>query len=104
MRPNSLLKITFLFLSLFCIQLQSVAQTIDDVLKKPQLKVLDIGNSYTQDATYMLKLLTKANQMDVSDMCLYIATRGGGSFQSWCDVYHDNDIKIYYISKVGCPI
>lgn len=48
----------------------------------------------------MLKLLTQANQMDVSDVCLYIATRGGGSFQSWCDVYHDNDIKIYYISKV----
>ena len=100
MRPNSFLKVTILFLSLFCIQLQSVAQTIDDVLKKPQLKVLDIGNSYTTDATVLLKLLTKANQMDVSDVCLYSARRGSGSFRNWYDIYHDNDDHTYSISKV----
>ena len=100
MRTNSFLKVAILFLSLFCIQLQSVAQTIDDVLKKPQLKVLDIGNSYTDDATAMLKLLTQANQMDVSDMCLYKATRGSGSFKSWYYIYHDNDNHKYSISKV----
>lgn len=100
MRPDSFLKVTILFLSLFCIQLQSIAQTIDNVLKKPQLKVLDIGNRYTEDATAMLKLLTQANQMDVSDVCLYRANRGSGSFKSWSDIYHDNDHQTYTISKV----
>jgi hypothetical protein len=100
MRSNRIIKRAILFVSLFFIYLPSVSQTIDDILKKPRLKVLDIGNSYTQDATYMLKLLTKVNQMDVSDMCLYVAIRGGGSFKSWYDVYHDSDHKTYYISKV----
>ena len=100
MRPNSFLKVTILFLSLFCIQLHNIAQTIDNVLNKPQLKVLDIGNSYTEDATAMLKLLTQANQMDVSDMCLYKATRSGGSFKNWFDIYHDNYHHEYKISKV----
>lgn len=100
MRTNSFLKVAILFLSLFCIQIQNGAETIDDVLKKPQLKVLDIGNSYTSDATAMLKLLTQANQMDVSDVCLYSANRGSGSFKSWYNLYYDNDNKTYTISKV----
>ena len=100
MRSNEILKRATLFFSLFCIFLPSVAQTIDDILKKPQLKVLDIGNSYTTDATAMLKLLTQTNQMDVSDVCLYKATRGSGSFKSWYNLYYDNDNNTYTISKV----
>lgn len=100
MRSKEILKSTILFFSLFCIYLPSVAQTIDDILKKPQLKVLDIGNSYTTDATAMLKLLTKSNQMDVSDMCLYRVSRGSGSFKNWYDIYFDNDLSSYAISKV----
>lgn len=100
MCSNGILKSVILFFSLFCIYLSSVAQSIDDILKKPQLKVLDIGNSYTNNATAMLKLLTKANHMDVSDMCLYKATRGGASFKNWYDIYHDHDNYEYTISKV----
>lgn len=100
MRLNGIFKRATLFLSIFCIYFPSNAQTINDILKKPQLKVLDIGNSYTIDAISMLKLLTKANQMDVSDMCLYTAIRGGGSFKNWYDLYHDNDDHRYTISKV----
>ena len=100
MRSNVILKRATLFFLLFCINLPSVAQTIDDILKKPQLKVLDIGNSYTNDATAMLKLLTQTNQMDVSDVCLYKATRGSGSFKSWYNLYYDNDNHTYNISKV----
>ena len=100
MRPNGILKGVILFLSLFCLLLSNSAETIDDILKKPQLKVLDIGNSYTDDATAMLQLLTKANQMDLSDMCLYQAVMGGGSFKTWYNIYHDNGKSTFFISKV----
>ena len=48
----------------------------------------------------MLQILIKANQMDVSDMCLYKAYRGGGSFKNWYDIYHDNDASSFTIGKV----
>lgn len=70
-------------------------------LQKETLRVLDIGNSYTEDATHYLPLLTKASGIDVSDMCLYKATRGGASFKNWYDIYHDKDTtSSYAINKV----
>ena len=70
-------------------------------LQKETLRVLDIGNSYTDDATHYLPLLTEASGIDVSDMCLYKAVRGGASFKNWCDIYDDKDTtSSYAISKV----
>lgn len=70
-------------------------------LQKKTLRVLDIGNSYTEDAIHYLPLLTKHSGVDVSDMCLYKAVRGGASFKNWCDIYCDNDsTKSYSITKV----
>ena len=70
-------------------------------LQKETLRVLDIGNSYTDDATHYLPLLTEASGIDVSDMCLYKAIRGGASFKNWCDIYDDKDTtSSYAISKV----
>lgn len=70
------------------------------LLKKPNLKVLDIGNSYTDDATAMLPLIVKASGADVSDMCLYKAIRGGASFKNWYDIFYDKDLSSYRINKV----
>lgn len=69
-------------------------------LQKSQLKVLDIGNSYTEDSTHYLPELVKASGIDVSDMCLYRTMRGGASFKSWYDCYHDQDNAAYSIHKV----
>ena len=69
-------------------------------LKKANLKVLDIGNSYTQDSVALLPLITQASGSDVSDMCMYTATRGGASFKSWVDVYNNKDTTTYTISKL----
>ncbi|MBQ2522872.1 MAG: hypothetical protein II541_01580, partial [Prevotella sp.] len=72
----------------------------NSLLKKPNLKVLDIGNSYTDDATAMLPLIVKASGADVSDMCLYKAIRGGASFKNWYDIFYDKDPSSYSIKKV----
>jgi hypothetical protein len=76
------------------------ANADNPLLKKANLKVLDIGNSYTEDATAMLPLIAEASGSDLSDMCLYKTIRGSGSFKNWYDRYYDNDNYAYSISKV----
>ena len=77
-------------------------------LKKPNLKILDIGNSYTENATqYINNLLINAGVTeDVQNHSHYIAVRGGASFKSWYDCYHDADkTDRYYIThKSGKPL
>ena len=74
-----------------------------EFLKKNGLKILDIGNSYTQDATDVLPDIVEASGMDDSDMCLWTLIRSNGSFKSWYDCYEDRDtLREYYLSrKVG---
>ena len=69
-------------------------------LQKEQLRILDIGNSYTVDATHYLPDIVTASEIDVSDICLYTATRGGASFKNWFDIYHDKDTVSYGVSKL----
>ena len=71
------------------------------VLNKSTLKVLDIGNSFTNDATDLLPLIVEASGSDVSNLCLYKAIRSSGSFKSWYNVYYDKDTAYTYrIEKV----
>ena len=73
----------------------------NSILLKSNLKVLDIGNSYTNDATNLLPEIAAASCSDISDLCLYKATRSSGSFKNWYDIYHDQDNgTTYTISKV----
>lgn len=74
--------------------------SIEAVLKKPNLKVLDIGNSYTNDATALLPTVVKNSGVDVKDMCLYRIVRGGASFKKWCGIYEDSDTQPYSFQKV----
>ena len=69
-------------------------------LQKTQLRVLDIGNSYTDDSTHYIPEIVSASGVDVSDMCLYKATRSGASFKNWYDIYHDQGTLSYSISRV----
>ena len=73
---------------------------INSLLQKPNLKVLNIGNSYTNDATSYLKQIVNASGSDIDDMCLYKATRGSGSFKSWYNAYYNKDNSKYTITKV----
>ena len=74
---------------------------VHPVLTKAELKVLDIGNSYTSDATNLLPLIVEATGVEMSDLCLYKAIRGNASLKSWCDIYNNLDNNYTYsISKV----
>lgn len=88
------------FILLLCLCVSGMANAEDGILKKANLKVLDIGNSYTDDATAMLPLIASMSGSDLSDMCLYRAVRGGASFKNWYDRYYDKDNYKYSISKV----
>lgn len=73
-------------------------------MDKDTFRVLDIGNSFTQDCTnYMPSLvtyLTTNKGLDVSNMSFSSAYRGGASYKNWFDIFHDKDTSSYTISKV----
>ena len=95
--------ITFLLLAIFFMacSAENVQDSSEDEQNKPTLKVLDIGNSFTNDATDLLPIIVEASGSDVSNICLYKAIRSSGSFKSWYDVYCDKDTAYTYrIEKV----
>ena len=68
-------------------------------LSKRNLRILDIGNSYTLDAThYIPQIAAAANTPDCHS--LYRATRGSASYRSWVDTYNDKDTEEYEIGHV----
>lgn len=81
---------SFLFL-IFCFQANMSISAFNPILSNVQLRVLDIGNSYTNNATDLLPLIAKASKADLNTMCLYRCYRSGGSFRNWVDIYNDND-------------
>ena len=63
---------------------------------KPDLKVLDIGNSYTQDAqTYLPHIIAAAGIS--TDFSLYRAFRPSASFKTWGDCWNDSDNENYSV-------
>lgn len=69
-------------------------------LFKDNLRILDIGNSYTANATsYLSNIITATNI--TQDFSLYIANRSSGSFKTWVDTYNDQDTKSYNVEKIA---
>ena len=63
---------------------------------KPDLKVMDIGNSYTQDAqTYLPNIIAAAGIS--TDFSLYRAFRPSASFKTWVDCWNDLDNENYSV-------
>ncbi len=77
--------------------LQAPADTT--LLTKPGLKILALGNSYTDNYFNLLKEFTTNSGSDVSDMCLYKISRSFATFKAWLDMYEDKDIYNYYFYK-----
>ena len=69
-------------------------------LKKDSLKVLQIGNSFTENSTVYLSNMVQRAGINTGDMCLYKCNRGGGSFSTFVNCWNDKDATGYYISKV----
>jgi hypothetical protein len=79
----------------------SEENSTSSVLKKSNLKVLHIGNSYTFDAVSYLPLIIDGTGADVSDLCIYRTMRAGGSFRNWYLIYNNKDFELdYQIEKV----
>ena len=73
-----------------------------NVLQKPDLKILHLGNSFTFDAQSYLMFLLNSNDADVSDMCIYRFMRSAASFKQWYDIYHDLDQATGYELEKIC--
>lgn len=73
---------------------------LNDVLLRDTLRILDIGNSYTEDVTAMLDLVLNSYGSSPRDMCYYTLIRGNASFKTWYDCYLDKDNNEYSIKKV----
>ena len=65
--------------------------------QKADLKVLDIGNSYTQDAQTYLPQIIQASGIG-TDFSLYRAFRPNGSFKTWVDCWNDADNEAYNVA------
>lgn len=95
------MKTTFLkTLAMVLVVLCFLNASAHPVSDKTELKVLDIGNSYTVDATVLLPYIAKASGADLSTMCLYYCIRDGASFKNWYDIYNDVDSETYSVQKV----
>lgn len=76
-------------------------------IHKKSFRVLDIGNSHSWDCIRYLKDIVKESSIDVSDMAFVSLRRGGSSWKSWYNGWHDQDTEsgdvltgsTYYISK-----
>lgn len=67
---------------------------------KSTLKVLAIGNSFTDDPTAYLDDLVMSSGIDSSKLCLYVGVIGGSSLQTWAEKYYSNE-TIDIVKKVG---
>lgn len=63
-------------------------------------RILDIGNSYTDDVTMLLPHVVNGLHLKLPNFALYKAVRGGGSFRTWCNVYEDKDNNTYRVERV----
>ena len=65
-----------------------------ELITKPNLRVLDLGNSYTQGAVSYLPYLIGKMEVDVSDMCLYCVTLSNSKFSTWYNALSDDTLFV----------
>lgn len=65
-----------------------------------QLKVLDIGNSFSEDATHDLDGIVRATGADLSQLCVYMLYMGGASFHDWVLAYNNQNTTYYTLRKI----
>ena len=68
-------------------------------------RILDIGNSYTENYTEMLKEIAEGSGIDLGGLSLCTLTRSSGSFLSWSDCYYDRDDQpCHFLHVLGAPV
>ena len=66
---------------------------------KQQIRILDIGNSFSQNAYNYIESVIDNLQVDTSNMAFCMAVMGGSSYKDWYDCYTDQKDKSYSISQ-----
>jgi hypothetical protein len=104
MRRDYIINILTVIIIFFFI-LPTEGQNNLQLLTKPNLKVLDLGNSYTNDITVNLPALVNNMNVDVSDMCLYKVILPNARFKDWYDLingdYSRQNIQYDIVKIIG---
>lgn len=69
----------------------------EDVLMADTLRILDIGNSYSNDASGYLARLTQG--MPLENVAYYHMLRDGANFRNWYNCYNGLDIQPFKVMK-----
>ena len=64
------------------------------------MRVLILGNSFSDDATTYLKEVTDGAELDADRFCVYIGYISGGGIAKWLETF-ENDIKKSYTLRAG---
>ena len=66
------------------------------------LRVLGIGNSYTEDPTTYLNDIVKASGIDLNKCCVYVAAHGSATLDYWVKECASNDTVdlVRYVGKI----
>lgn len=83
-----------LFIAFFINVIPVSGQNNLELITKPNLRVLDLGNSYTQGAVSYLPYLIEEMEVDVSDMCLYCVTLSNSKFSTWYNALSDDTLFV----------
>lgn len=91
----------FMFLSLFLLVIaHSVVYAQGSYLCNDSLRILNIGNSFTNNSTVYLKNMVECAGINTDSICIYKYTRGVASFHTVHDCWNDNDEATYAVEKV----
>lgn len=72
-------------------------------LPKDTLRMLCIGNSFTEDAVEYIDEITDTSGINKNTFCVYILTKGGTHLGNWATTYEQNDTVTIY-KKAGSII
>lgn len=82
------------------VEVEKPTDSLLKVLTADTLRILDIGNSYTEDYTYLLPNIVENLGGDMKHVCYYNLIRASGSFLSWYNCYRGKDNIAYYCKKM----
>jgi hypothetical protein len=67
-------------------------------VRTDSLRILAIGNSFTEDAMQYMDAMVKASGIDISRICVSTLTEGSSNFETWPNKDYEN--KVFSLNRV----
>ena len=67
-------------------------------VRTDSLRILAIGNSFTEDAMQYMDAMVKASGIDISRICVSTLTEGSSNFETWLNKDYEN--KVFSLNRV----